>query len=221
MNKKDIAATAIKAQGLLPLFYHDDVTVCIAVAKALYDAGVTTIEFTNRGVNALKNFEALIKERNATMPQLLLGIGTITNNKEAADFIALGADFLISPFFDDEVCAVAIEHNILWIPGCMTPTEIHTAKKAGCTLIKLFPGNALGAGFAEAVLPLFKGLDFVVTGGVEANEQSISQWFKAGVVGIGMGSKLITEKLLEEKNYTQLAADTVKALEIIQKIKAK
>ncbi|WP_020214207.1 hypothetical protein [Flavobacterium rivuli] len=219
MNKKDIAATAIKAQGLLPLFYHDDVTICIAVAKALYDAGVTTIEFTNRGVNALKNFEALIKERDAKMPQLLLGIGTITSNKEAADFIALGADFLISPFFDDEVCAVAIEHNILWIPGCMTPTEIHTAKKAGCTLIKLFPGNALGAGFAEAVLPLFKGLDFVVTGGVEANEQSISQWFKAGVVGVGMGSKLITKEILATSNFEQLKNSTANVLNIINTVK--
>ena len=68
MNKESLTIQKIKEQQLLPLFYHDDITVCIAVTKALYEAGIRCVEFTNRGSKALENFAALIRERNNSMP---------------------------------------------------------------------------------------------------------------------------------------------------------
>ena len=222
MNKESLTIQKIKEQQLLPLFYHDDITVCIAVTKALYEAGIRCVEFTNRGSKALENFSALIRERNNSMPEMLLGIGTIKNGDEATIFINAGAGFLVSPVFDSSVCDVANLNKILWIPGCMTVTEIHTAQKAGCNLIKLFPGNILGPGFVEAIMPLFNGLDFIVTGGVDTTEENLNAWFKAGVAGVGMGSKLITKNILQNKNYEELKVKTKKVIAVINNvIKAK
>ena len=85
------------------------------------------------------------------------------------------------------------ENNKLWIPGCATLTEIVTAKEAGAKVIKLFPGSVLGPDYVSSVLPVVPGLQLMPTGGVEPTEASLSAWFKAGVVCVGMGSKLMVK----------------------------
>lgn len=220
MEREQQIILQIKAEGLLPLFYHDNSNTCIAVATALYQAGVRCIEFTNRGSQALQNFKQLVKQRDAEMKDLLLAIGTIKTADHAKQFIDAGADFLISPFFDHAVCDEAYMQKIFWIPGCMTPSEIHVAEQAGCAMIKLFPGNTLGPGFVEAILPLFPDLDFVVTGGVDTTEENIRAWFKAGVTGVGMGSKLISKAVLKQNDYDGLKTKTKEVISIIQKIKS-
>ena len=206
----------IGTQGFLPLFYHPDSTVCTDVVQALYDAGVRIIEFTNRGENALENFTALIATRDLKWKDLLLAAGTIRTSEHATKFIAAGADFLISPVFDADVCDVAYLQKVLWIPGCMTPTEIHTAQSAGCKLVKLFPGNVLGPGFVSGILELFPGMQFMPTGGVESTRENITAWFRAGVSAVGMGSKLISKELLQAKNYEEIRRLTVEAISIVK-----
>ena len=217
MEREAALINQIKNEGMLPLFYHDDVTVCENVLQALYNGGVRCVEFTNRGVHALPNFKHLVSLKT-TMPGLILGIGTIKTPQDATSLIEAGADFLISPCFDASVADVAYMHKVLWIPGCMTPTEIHVAQKSGATLVKLFPGNVLGPGFVEAIKTLFTGVDFLVTGGVEPTEQNIGAWFKAGVSGVGLGSKLITKDVLANKNYKQLETQTKELVQLIKKV---
>jgi len=217
MNQDQLSAQKIKEQGLLPLFYYDDAAVCIAITKALYEAGIYSIEFTNRGEMALENFKLILKERDRSMSGLLLGVGTIKTHREAVAFIESGADFLVSPVFDRNICDAAYTHKKFWVPGCTTPTEIHVAQQAGCNFIKLFPGNLLGPSYIEAIQPLFTGLDYVVTGGVDTTEENINAWFKSGVACIGMGSKLITKDLLQSKDYAGLTAKTKDVLAIIKR----
>ncbi len=219
MDKKAEILKLVPEQGVLPLFFNKDTEVSIEVLKALYNAGVRTIEYTNRGEAALVNFAAMVKVRDAELPGLYLGIGTIKNAAQAEAFIAAGADYLISPGLVAEVAEVAKKHDILYVPGAMSPSEIIAAENMGLTFVKLFPGNILGPGFVSAVKEVFPALKFMATGGVELEEGNLKAWFTSGVSAVGMGSKLITKKLLEEKNYKQLAADTVKALEIIKGIK--
>jgi len=208
----------VKKVKLLPLFYHDEIEVCKEMVKALYVAGIRCIEFTNRGPKALENFKLLLAHRNENYPDLVLAIGTIQNQKQAEAFIEAGADFLISPFFDQSIADAAYLHKKLWIPGCMTSTEIHIAEVAGCDLIKLFPGNVLGPGFVTAIKPLFPSVSFLVTGGVDTSKENLTTWFKAGVVGVGMGSKLINEEVLASKNYAAIEVETTKALGIINSL---
>lgn len=219
MKKKDEIASKIKEQKILPLFYHHDSEVCIAVAKVLYECGIRVIEFTNRGEHALENFSLLIKERNKSMLGLSIGAGTIKTGADATAFISAEADFLVSPVYDDEVHQVVSTHSILWIPGCMTVTEIHNADRAGYQLIKLFPGELLGPGFVRSIMPLFNRLSFVVTGGVDITKENLETWFKSGVVGVGLGSKLISDGMLEDKDYHSLRSKTEKAMSIVAEMR--
>ena len=182
---------SVTAQGILPLFYHDDPDVCLKIIRALYKAGIRAVEFTNRGPKALANFRQLVQLRDTELQDLLLAVGTVRSAEDADAFCQAGADLLISPVFDEGVCTAARERNIPWIPGCLTPTEIHRALGAGCTLVKIFPGNLTGPSYIDAIRPLFPEVQYLVTGGVEATEENFRAWFKSGVAGVGLGSKLI------------------------------
>lgn len=220
MEKKDVLLALIPQQGILPLYFDKDSMVSIEVLKALYSAGIRAVEYTNRGQAALQNFKAMRKICDTELKGMYLGIGTIKNGEMARTFIDAGTDYIISPGLVEEVASLADKNNMLWVPGCMTPTEIIRAETLGAAMIKLFPGNILGPGFVSAIKEIFPGLLFMPTGGVELNKDNIAGWFKAGVCAVGMGSKLITRSLLEAKNYAQITAATKEVLAIIQSIKS-
>jgi 2-dehydro-3-deoxyphosphogluconate aldolase/(4S)-4-hydroxy-2-oxoglutarate aldolase len=219
MSNHQTILNSIIAQGILPLFFYEDADVSLEVTRTLYKAGVRAIEYTNRGPAALENFKVLKNAQQTEMPELLLGIGTIKSEQEAKDFIAAGADFIVAPIVNPAVAKLAHEHGILWCPGCMTPTEIYTAQQNGAALIKLFPANILGHSFLSSIKELFPGQLFMPTGGVELHIENISNWFKAGVCAVGLGSKLITKDVLTKGLYDQLYNDTVKALELVKSAK--
>src|SRR4030095_13799794 len=204
MNKTQQITDAIMHQGILPLYFNADETVSIDVVKAIYKGGIKAVEYTNRGEEALNNFIRMTVVRNAEMPDLLLGVGTIKNLKDAKNYMAAGADFLVSPGFVKEVADYAVSKDIFYAPGCMTPSEIIAAENAGIKFIKLFPGNLLGPEFLSGIKDIFQNLLFMPTGGVDTTRENIEGWFQAGVSAVGMGSKLISKKLMEEKNYAKI-----------------
>lgn len=203
MRKKEQAIQLLLQEKLLPLYYHDSAEVSVNILQALYDAGIRILEYTNRGEHALQNFKAL-KKAVKKMPGMLLGIGTIKNKQQAKQYIKAGADFIVCPSMNEEVAKVTQDAGLLWIPGCMTPTEIAAAENAGATIVKIFPGSLLGPSYITAIKDIFPDLRFVVTGGVEAEEKNLKEWFNAGVVGVGMGSKLVSKNLIEKNNYTEI-----------------
>ncbi len=219
MTKIQLVTNAIINQGVLPLYYNADETVTSDILRALYKAGIRAVEYTSRGEAALGNFTKMVEIRNAEMPDMLLGIGTVKNVKQAEEYYRAGADFFISPGFVAEVAAFLIPKDLLYSPGCMTPTEIIEAENAGVTFIKLFPGNVLGTGFMSAVKDVFPNLKFMPTGGVDTTEESIESWFSAGVSAVGMGSKLVSKDLMAAKDYAAIENETKKVLDIIQALK--
>ncbi|GAA4329395.1 bifunctional 4-hydroxy-2-oxoglutarate aldolase/2-dehydro-3-deoxy-phosphogluconate aldolase [Mucilaginibacter gynuensis] len=219
MSKKADVVDAIIVQGMLPLYFYEDAEVSVQIARTLYKAGVRVFEYTNRGESALENFKELKKAQKAEMPDLYLGIGTIKTLAEAEAFISAGADFIVAPVINPEVGKLAHKHGMLWIPGCLTPTEIFTAQQHKAAIIKLFPANILGPGFLSSIKELFPGQKFIPTGGVDTTKENILDWFRAGVCAVGMGSKLISKQVLENKLYDQLYTDTIHVSEIIQSCK--
>jgi 2-dehydro-3-deoxyphosphogluconate aldolase/(4S)-4-hydroxy-2-oxoglutarate aldolase len=219
MTSVQQATDAIIQQGMLPLYFNADETVSVEVLRALYKAGVKAVEYTNRGEAALKNFTKMVEVRNAEMPGILLGVGTIKNVQQTKDYLAAGADFLVSPGFVKEVADYAIANNIFYAPGCMTPSEIIAAENSGIGFIKLFPGNMLGPEFLSGIKDIFPKLLFMPTGGVDTTKENIEGWFKAGVCAVGMGSKLVSKKLMEEKDYATIEKMTKEVLDLIGTIK--
>ena len=219
MSTTQQISDAIIKQGMLPLYFNSSEEVSLDVLKAIYRAGVKAVEYTNRGDAALANFKKMVAERNAEMPGLLLGVGTIKNMQHATDYMAAGADFLVSPGFVPDVAAYCASNDIFYAPGCMTPSEIIAAENAGIKFIKLFPGNMLGPEFLTTIKDIFPKLLFMPTGGVDTTKENIEGWFKAGVCAVGMGSKLISKKLMEAKEYGTIESETKKVLELIGTIK--
>jgi 2-dehydro-3-deoxyphosphogluconate aldolase/(4S)-4-hydroxy-2-oxoglutarate aldolase len=215
-DKKTTLLKLIPEQGILPLYFNKDATVSVNILRALYKAGIRTVEYTNRGEAALKNFTKLREVCDKELNGMYLGIGTIKDAASAQNFINAGADYIISPGLVEDVIPVADKYNMLWVPGCMTPSEIIRAEQLGAKVVKLFPGNILGPAFLSAIKELFPDLLFMPTGGVELNQENISGWFKAGVCAVGMGSKLISKDVMEGQKYDELTAAVIKAMEIVK-----
>ena len=210
----------IVKQGMLPLYFNADESKSITILRTLYNTGIRAVEYTSRGPEALSNFKKMVEVRNAEMPGMLLGIGTIKNLAQAETYYLTGADFFISPGFVPEIASFLISKEVLYAPGCMTPTEIIAAENAGVKFIKLFPGNILGPDFMSAIKDVFPNLIFMPTGGVDTTKQSIETWFNAGVSAVGMGSKLISKEVMEYGAYETIEKETKRVLDLIETIKS-
>ncbi len=221
MDKKALLLRLIPEQGILPLYFYKDTEVSLRVLSALYNAGIRTVEYTNRGEAALKNFREMKQLCERELKDMYLGIGTIKNAESAKAFIDAGADYIISPGLVEDAAKLAYQHNMLWVPGCMTPTEVIRAEQLGAKMVKLFPGNILGTAFVTAIKELFPEVMFMPTGGVDLDKENMAGWFKAGVSAVGMGSKLISKQLLEAKDYSQIETLTRRAMEMVMSVKNK
>ena len=219
MSRTQQITDAVIAQGILPLYFNSSEEVSLEVLRSIYRAGIKAVEYTNRGDAALANFKKMVALRNAEMPGMLLGVGTIKNMQHAKDYMAAGADFLVSPGYVPDVAAHCVANDIFYAPGCMTPSEIIAAENAGIKFIKLFPGNVLGPEFLSGIKDIFPKLLFMPTGGVDTTRENIEAWYKSGVSAVGMGSKLISKKLMEAKDYATIESETKKVLELIGSIK--
>jgi len=219
MQNKKVISDKIVQQGILPLYFNADETVSIEVLRAIFKAGIRAVEYTNRGEAALHNFKKLVEVKNKEMHDMFLGVGTIKTLQQAENYINAGADFMVSPGLIPEVVDYANNKNIFYAPGCMTPGEIIAAENKGVTFIKLFPGNLLGPEFVSSIKEIFPKLLFMPTGGVDTTKENLEAWFKSGVCAVGMGSKLISKKLMEQKDYVAIEKLTKQVMDMIQKIK--
>ena len=219
MSKKSELLKLIPEQGILPLYFNKDEETSVQLLRSLYSAGIRAVEYTNRGEAALNNFKVMRKVVDSELEGMYLGIGTIKDGNMAQTFINAGADYIICPGLVESVAEVADKYDLLWVPGCMTPSEIIKAETLGAKMVKLFPGNILGPGFMSAIKELFPNLLFMPTGGVELDKANIEGWFKSGVCAVGMGSKLVSKDVMENKKYAELIQSTKDALEIIESLR--
>ena len=209
----------MKESGMVPLFYHPDIKVAKAVLKACYDGGARLMEFTNRGDFAIEIFTDLIKYAITELPGMMLGVGSVTNAASAAQYMLAGANFVVTPVFRQDIAVVCNRRKVLWSPGCGSLTEIATAEEMGCELVKLFPGSTYGPGFVKAIKGPQPWTSIMPTGGVSTEKSNLRGWFDAGVTCVGMGSKLISNEILESKDYAKLENDVATTLALINTIR--
>jgi 2-dehydro-3-deoxyphosphogluconate aldolase/(4S)-4-hydroxy-2-oxoglutarate aldolase len=108
----------------------------------------------------------------------------------------------------------------MWSPGCATLTEISRAEELGCEVVKLFPGDSYGSSFVKAIKGPCPWTEIMPTGGVSPTEESLTEWFGAGVTCVGIGSQLITKEILKTKNYRLLEEKTRFSIETINKVRS-
>lgn len=212
-------AQVMKETGMVPLFYHPDIELGKKVLKACYDGGARLLEFTARGDFAHEVFAALTKYAIAELPGMIMGVGSITDAGAASLYMSLGANFIVTPVFREDIAIVCNRRKVAWSPGCGTLTEIIRAEELGCEIVKLFPGNLYGPNFIKGIVGPQPWTSIMPTGGVTTEEANLQGWFDAGVVCVGMGSQLISKQILADKDFAGLEKTVAKALETIKKVR--
>lgn len=212
---------SIHAHGVIPLYYNKDSSVVIKVVETLYNSGIRVFEFTNRGDFAHDIFKELVVKSRKDFPELILGVGSITDGGTASLYLQNGADFIVTPSFKLDIAQVCNRRKVPYLPGCASLTEIGFAEENGCDIVKLFPGSVYGSEFIKAILGPQPWTTIMVTGGVDTTIENLSPWFKAGAKCVGIGSNLITNDIVANNNYGQLSIETKKCLDIIKELKSK
>ena len=168
---------------VVPVVVLDKVEDAVPTAKAMAAGGVDTMEITFRTACAPEAIKAVAEN----CPEVLVGAGTIVNLEQCKLAVQMGAKFIVSPGYSEEVVAWCVENGIPVAPGCVTPTEIMAALKHGLKMVKFFPANVYGGLNAMKNLSApFVGLKFLPTGGV--NSANIKEYIDAPFIHAVGGS---------------------------------
>jgi len=212
-------ALVMKETGLVPLFYHPDIEVSKKVLKACYDGGARLLEFTARGDFAHEVFGELTKYAIAELPGMILGVGSVTDAAAASRFMSLGANFIVTPVFREDIALVCNRRKVLWSPGCGTLTEIARAEELGCEIVKLFPGDIYGPQFVKGIKGPQPWTNIMPTGGVSPTKENLEAWFNAGVTCVGMGSKLMSKHKSGTFDLEEIKVLVKESITIINQVK--
>jgi len=204
---------------MVPLFYHHDLEIAQAIAGACYRGGARLLEFTHRGDFAHEVFGELRKFCRKAMPELALGVGSVTDAAQASHYMMLGADFIVTPLLREDIAVVCNRRKVMWNPGCGSLAEIGRAEELGAEVVKLFPGAVYGPGFVKGVRGPQPWTSIMPTGGVSPDRDNLKGWFDAGVLCVGMGSKLVSSGLIASKDWAALEAKTRDTLALIAELR--
>jgi 2-dehydro-3-deoxyphosphogluconate aldolase/(4S)-4-hydroxy-2-oxoglutarate aldolase len=177
----------LRRARVVPVVRTSTAALAATACAWLREAGMTVLEITLTTPDAV----ALIREF-AAEPGLLVGAGTVPDEAAAEACLAAGARFLVTPWVDPTVIALARAAGACAMPGAMTPTEIRAALAAGADVVKIFPASSAGGpAHVKAVRAVFPDVAFCPTGGVDA--ANAPAYLAAGAAFVGIGGKLVDE----------------------------
>ena len=211
--------SVLQQNVMVPLFYHEDADTAKEIIKACYDGGARLLEFTHRGDFAQEVFRELIDYTRTNLPGMILGVGSVTDAASASYYMMIGANFIVTPVFREDIAIVCNRRKVLWSPGCGSLTEIARAEELGAEIVKLFPGNLYGPSFVKAIKGPQPWTSIMPTGGVTTEADNLKAWFDAGVTCVGMGSQLISTTVIKNKAYAELTETVKSTLALIQSLK--
>ncbi|MBR2489387.1 MAG: bifunctional 4-hydroxy-2-oxoglutarate aldolase/2-dehydro-3-deoxy-phosphogluconate aldolase [Clostridia bacterium] len=188
----------------------------IPLAEAMYAGGIRLLEVTYDATSKIPHEETAadikaLKEHFGD--RMCIGAGTVLTEKQVELTKAAGGEFIISPDANESVIKKTVELGLVSIPGALTPTEIQAAHRAGADFVKLFPIVSMGPSYVKAVKAPLSNIKLLAVGGVDLD--NISEYFAAGICGIGLASNITDKKLIAEENFegiTELAKKYVSAV---------
>jgi 2-dehydro-3-deoxyphosphogluconate aldolase/(4S)-4-hydroxy-2-oxoglutarate aldolase len=186
------------------------------IAEALLAGGVAAIEVTMSTPRAIAGIEMLADRFG---DKAVIGVGTVIDAATGRDAIAAGAQFVVSPVFDEEIVATVLRYGKIVIPGAFTPTEILRAWSSGADVVKVFPSTALGPQYFKDILAPLPQLRLTPTGGVDV--KNAGDWIKAGAVFVGAGSSLVSKDALAKNEFGSITANAKAFVETIRAARAK
>lgn len=185
MQKEQIIQ-GIKDGGLVAVVRAENSEQAIRITEACIEGGVAAIELTFTVPFAHEVIETLAKRY--THDEIILGAGTVLDPETARVAMLSGAQFIVSPYFSEELVRFCNRYRCPVMPGVMTVTEAIRAMEAGADILKVFPGELSGPRFIRAIHGPLPHARIMPTGGVSVD--NAAEWIKAGAVALGAGSAL-------------------------------
>lgn len=210
MNKKDVL-DKVKELGLLAVIRGPSPELTVKMVDALVVGGVLGIEITYSTPNAEEVVKTLASKYQ---DQILLGMGTLTDPRQADAALAAGAKFIVSPICEPELVKSMVASGLLTMAGALTPTEVFQAYSLGADVVKVFPGSLGGPAYIKALKGPFPYIPLMPTGGVSAD--NVKDWFSAGVVAVGAGSELCPPTLAKEGQFDEISRRAAEFMKIVR-----
>ena len=204
----------VRELGIIPVVVLNDAEKAVSLARALINGGLPCAEVTFRTAAA----EEAIRRIASSLPDMLLGAGTVLTTDQASRAISAGARFIVSPGFDAELVDYCLAEGVPVFPGCATPTEIMAAVKKGLNVVKLFPAQQLGGVSAVKALGApFPGLSFIPTGGVSA--KNLGDYLECDKVAACGGSWMVKASLIDEGAFAAIEEQAREACVLVKNVR--
>jgi 2-dehydro-3-deoxyphosphogluconate aldolase / (4S)-4-hydroxy-2-oxoglutarate aldolase len=199
MRPKSDIISLLTNPGIIAIVRTQQAAQVAPLVEALLAGGIRAIEITMTTPNAL----AAIREASEKAgDRAVIGVGTVLDADTCRAAITAGAEFVVTPICRTELVAIAHAAGCPIMLGAYTPTEAQKAHEAGTDFVKIFPADGLGAGYIKALRAPLPHLRIVPTGGVDV--QNVADFLKAGCAALGVGSALVSAKILQEADWAEL-----------------
>ena len=185
--------------GIVPVVRIRDGGQVVDAAEALMAGGISIMEVT---MSSTRPFEIIRNLKARYGDKLLVGLGSVLNQEMAEKGVDAGAEFIVSPIFDERILKVAQKYEKASILGSLTPTEIQHSFAAGTDIVKVFPATKFGPGYFKDILAPMPHLKLTPTGGVDLS--NVAEFLKNGAVCVGVGSALLRNDLIANSKWEDL-----------------
>jgi 2-dehydro-3-deoxyphosphogluconate aldolase/(4S)-4-hydroxy-2-oxoglutarate aldolase len=192
--KKEDVRIRIEEIGIIPAVRVEATEHARYAAEALHRSGIPIAEMTMTVPGVIQVISDVVQ----SIPEMIVGAGTVLDVETAQRCLDAGAHFLTSTGFVPEVVEFAVKKGVLVIAGALTPTEVINSWKAGSDFVKIFPCGQLGGeNYIRALKRPFPHVPMVAAGGV--NQQTATNYILAGASALGVGGELIPKEALQRK----------------------
>lgn len=216
MRTKAKVLSDINFLGVVAVIRADRPDQVMPLCEALVSGGVSVLEVTMTVPDAVNVMKSVIRSLGQ---HALVGMGSVLDAAMARAALDAGAEFLVSPITKLEVAAAARAAQRACMLGAYTPTEAQLAHTSGADFVKIFPADNLGPGYLRALRAPMPHLKLVPTGGVTL--ENAAEFIHAGAAALGVGSSLVSKKILKDSNWLELTRQAAEYARIVREAKDK
>jgi len=200
--------------GVVPVVKIDRAEDAVELGKALLAGGLPCAEITFRTAAA----EEAIRQISSSLPDIIVGAGTVLSVGQASRAISAGSQFIVSPGFNPKVIDWCLQNEIPVTPGVATPTEIDMALDKGLEILKFFPAEVLGGvAMLKALAAPYRGVRFIPTGGI--NQDNLADYLAQPSVHCCGGSWLVKANLISAGRFDEITQLTRDAISVVRRVR--
>ncbi|GMQ57973.1 bifunctional 4-hydroxy-2-oxoglutarate aldolase/2-dehydro-3-deoxy-phosphogluconate aldolase [Vallitalea sediminicola] len=208
----------VKENKIITILRNIPIDQILPIAQALYDGGIKLLEITfdqSSSTGLSDTSMAISMLADAMGDKMYIGAGTVMTSEQLNIAYKAGAKYILTPNLDEKIIYESKKLGLNAISGAFTPSEIVTAYNAGSDIVKLFPAGSIGTEYIKAIRAPINHIPIIAVGGV--NEINILKFLDSGIVGAGIGSNIVKNNLVKNKNYegiTKLAKKYIRAVKM-------